>query len=141
MEVVSAYIHDNKERPSKLYNSKIILLVLIISIYNLSLPSAADAAAVKAQGAAVAKGTDTAMAAVNTVNLTGLNTSTAYKAYINAGFFFSCINTAQTRKYFNSITMSLGLLSLKARNRIGVIKLAIKQDNLQIEITIDLDVT
>lgn len=44
--------------------------------------AAPDAAAVKAQGAAIAKGTDTATAAVNTVNLTGLNASTAYKAYI-----------------------------------------------------------
>jgi RHS repeat-associated protein len=43
---------------------------------------APDAATIKAQGAAVAKGTDTAVVGANTANVTGLSASTAYKAYI-----------------------------------------------------------
>jgi hypothetical protein len=41
-----------------------------------------NAAAIKAQGTAVTKGTGTAIAAANTVDLTGLTGGTAYKAYV-----------------------------------------------------------
>ncbi len=44
--------------------------------------TAPDAAAVKAQGTAAAKGTAAATAAANTANVTGLAESTAYKAYV-----------------------------------------------------------
>jgi hypothetical protein len=44
--------------------------------------SAPDEATVKAQGVAVAKGTAVATASENTISVTGLTTSTTYKAYI-----------------------------------------------------------
>lgn len=44
--------------------------------------AAPDAATIKAQGAGVTKGVGTAVAAVNTVNVTRLSASTAYKAYV-----------------------------------------------------------
>ena len=44
--------------------------------------AAPDAATVKAQGAAVAKGSGTATASANTASVTGLAASTAYKAYV-----------------------------------------------------------
>ncbi len=43
---------------------------------------APDAAAIKAQGTAVAKGTAAALAAANSVSVSGLSASTAYKAYV-----------------------------------------------------------
>ncbi len=47
-----------------------------------SADSAPNAATVKAQGTALAKGTSTALASANTVSLSGLTATTAYKAYV-----------------------------------------------------------
>ena|GEM_PF-578160 len=44
--------------------------------------AAPDAATIKAQGAAVTKGTASTVVGANTVNVTGLSVSTAYKAYV-----------------------------------------------------------
>ncbi len=44
--------------------------------------STPNAAIVKAQGAAISKGTDNALAASNTTSVTGLTAGTAYKAYV-----------------------------------------------------------
>ena len=58
--------------------------------------SAPNAATIKAQGVAVAKGTDTALADSNTASITGLSDNTSYKVYLIVEDSVSNISSVST---------------------------------------------